>query len=146
MAGIIQGYPGVADPAALVPVRRERRFPQGLPGRGSGVLNPLVADRPAPIPQAVRELYELVVAYFKQETTEPLKALGRVLAFGILGSLLLGTGVVFAAVGVLRVVQQETSAFDGNWSFVPYVIVIVALLGTAFTVFKVGTRTKDGSS
>ena len=55
-------------------------------------------------------------------------------------------GVVFAAVGVLRVVQQETSAFDGNWSFVPYVIVIVALLGTAFTVFKVGTRTKDGSS
>ncbi len=110
------------------------------------MLNPLVADRPAPIPQAVRELYELVVAYFKQETTEPLKALGRVLAFGILGSLLLGTGVVFAAVGVLRVVQQETSAFDGNWSFVPYVIVIVALLGTAFTVFKVGTRTKDGSS
>lgn len=110
------------------------------------MLNPEVADRPAPIPQAVRELYQLVLAYFKQETTEPLKALGRVLAFGIAGSLLIGVGVVFVAIGALRLVQHETSAFDGNWSFVPYLFVIAALLATAFAVFSIGTRTKDGHS
>ena len=109
------------------------------------MLNPPVADRPAPIPQAVAELIQLVKAYFKQETTEPLKALGRVVAFGVLGSLLLGTGVIFVAVGTLRVLQDETgTTFQGNWSIIPYVVVIVALLVTAALVFKVGTRTKKG--
>lgn len=109
-------------------------------------MNPQVADRPAPLPQAVREFSVLVVAYFKQETTEPLKSLGRVLAFGIAGSLLLGIGVMFLAIGALRLIQQETSAFDGNWSFVPYLFVITALLGAAFAVYSIGTRTKDGRS
>ena len=108
------------------------------------MLNPTVANRPAPIPQAVAELFQLVQAYFKQETTEPLKALGRVVAYGIAGSLLLGAGVVFFAIGVLRLLQDEAaSRFDGNWSVVPYAIVFVILLGTAFAVFTIGTRTKD---
>ena len=107
------------------------------------MLNPQVADRPAPIPQAVTELWELVVAYFKQETTEPLKGLARVIGFGILGSLLLGAGVIFIAVGVLRLLQHEgPNTFDGNLSVLPYVIVIVGLLVTAGLVFKLGTRTK----
>jgi len=106
-------------------------------------LNAPVANRPAPIPQAVAELWELVVAYFKQETTEPLKGLGRVVGFGVAGSLLLGAGVVFVAVGVLRLFQHEApNAFDGNLTFVPYVIVIVGLLATAGVVFKLGTRAK----
>ncbi|MGZ4713000.1 MAG: phage holin family protein [Acidimicrobiia bacterium] len=103
-----------------------------------------MADRPAPIPQAVAELWELVVAYFRQETTEPLKALGRVVGFGVAGSLLIGTGVVLAAVGALRVLQYETDAFHGNWSFVPYAIVIVALIAIAAAVFLIGTRAKTG--
>lgn len=110
------------------------------------MLNPSVADRPAPIPQAVAELWELVVAYFKQETTEPLKALGRVLAMGVAGSLLIGFGVIFAGVGGLRLLQEETSVFEGNWSFVPYVIVIVALLGLAGLAYGLGTRRKDERS
>lgn len=111
------------------------------------MLNPPVANRPAPIPQAVAELFQLIRAYFKQETTEPLKALGRVIAYGIAGSLLLGVGVIFVAVGLMRLLQAEAdTTFDGNWSFVPYVVVIVALLGTAALVFTLGTRTKDGRS
>ena len=106
-------------------------------------LNAPVANRPAPIPQAVTELWELIVAYFKQETTEPLKGLARVVGFGVAGSLLLGVGVVFVAVGVLRLLQHEAPhAFDGNLTFVPYVAVITGLLVTAGVVFKVGTRTK----
>jgi hypothetical protein len=115
------------------------------------VLNPRVTEpskrttpkRPAPIPSAVAELWELVVAYFKQETTGPLKSLGRVIGFGIAGSLAIGVGVVFIAVGGLRLLQHETDAFHGNWSFVPYLIMIVLLLGMAGIVFRVGTRTKE---
>ena len=107
------------------------------------MLNPPVAEKPAPIPQAVAELWELVVAYFKQETTEPLKRLGRVVGFGIAGSLLLGIGVVFVAIGALRYLQHDLSdTFDGNWTFAPYLIVIVLLLVTAGLVFTLGTRTK----
>ena len=111
------------------------------------MLNPPVADRPPPIPQAVSELWQLVLAYFKQETTEPLKRLGRVIGFGIAGSLLLGVGVVFVAIGLLRLLQHEASdTFDGNWTFVPYLIVIVALLGTAYAVYSLGTRKQKPTS
>jgi hypothetical protein len=104
------------------------------------VLNPHVADRPAPIPQAVAELWELVVAYFKQETTEPLKGLARVIGFGVLGSLLLGAGVLFVAIGVLRLLQEEGPNTSG---VLAYAVVILGLLLTAGLVFKLGTRTKS---
>ena len=92
------------------------------------------------------ELWELVVAYLKQETTEPLKSLGRVIAFGIAGSLAIGIGVVFFAIGGLRLLQDETDAFHGNWSFVPYIIIIVLLVGMAALVFRMGTRAKETPS
>jgi hypothetical protein len=102
-----------------------------------------MADKPAPIPQAITELWELVLAYFKQETTEPLKALGKVIGFGVAGSLLIGAGTVFLSLGVLRLFQTEFPTFTGNFTFVPYLIVIVLLIGAAAIVFTVGTRTKE---
>jgi hypothetical protein len=73
---------------------------------------------------------ELVVEYVKQETIGPLKGVGRFLAFGIAGSLLLCVGTVLLLVGVLRLLQGETGgAFAGDWSWVPYLIVAVAALG-----------------
>jgi flagellar biosynthesis protein FliQ len=104
---------------------------------------PPAGRRPAPIPTAVAELWELVVAYFKQETTEPLKALWRVIAFGVAGSLLIGTGVVFVAIGGLRLLQAETDVFHGNFTFVPYLIIIALLLGMAGLAIWYGTRTKE---
>lgn len=84
--------------------------------------------RNVPIPQLVGELRELVVTYVKQETLVPLKSLGRWIGFGIAGSLLLGFGVVFIAMAGLRALQTETGeTFTGNWSWVPYLIVIAAL-------------------
>ncbi len=89
-------------------------------------------DRPAtesapPLPQLVLELRELIVAYFKQETVVPLKQLGRYAAFGIVGSMLLGLGVLFVAIGGLRVLQTETdTTFAGDWSWAPYGITLVA--------------------
>jgi flagellar biosynthesis protein FliQ len=107
------------------------------------VLNPSVADRPAPIPQALVELWELVVAYFKQETAEPLKSLGRVIGLGVAGSLLIGFGVIFVGVGILRLIQGETTIFDGNWSFVPYLIVVVVMIGIAGLSYRLAARPKD---
>lgn len=85
-------------------------------------------SRPS-LPQLVLELRDLLVAYFKQETVLPLKQLGRYLAFGVAGSLLMGTGVMLLALGCLRLLQTETgTTFTGNWSWVPYIIVFAGLV------------------
>lgn len=101
--------------------------------------------------ELIGELRELVVTYAKQETVDPLRRLGRFLAFGVAGAALLGLGGVFVVVGVLRLLQEETgSAFDGNWSFVPYVITLVfagVVVGVAASVIlrsksnQLGSRT-----
>lgn len=92
-------------------------------------------------PQVATELYELVVAYVKQETTVPFKQLGRYVVFGILGSLLIGFGAVFLAVAGLRALQNETSGtFANDWNWVPYGIVTLALLVGGALTWKVGTR------
>jgi len=106
-----------------------------------GVLNPAVPDRPPPLPQVLRELWELVVAYFKQETAVPLQQLARVVALGLLGSLLLGFGVVFLTLGGLRALQEETgTTFTGSWSWAPYAIMAAVLAVGAALVWKIGTR------
>ena len=87
------------------------------------------AERTPPLPQLVMELRDLVVAYFKQETIVPLKQLGRYVAFGLLGALLLGFGAVFLGLAGLRALQTETdTTFTGNWSWAPYLIMTGALL------------------
>ena len=93
-----------------------------------------MTDAPADksLPTLVAELYDLVRAYVRQETVEPMKSLGRVAMWGVAGSLLLGIGLVELAVGGLRALQTETGGrFDGNWSWAPYLIV---LLGTAIVI------------
>jgi predicted cobalt transporter CbtA len=78
------------------------------------------------MPTLAGELYDLVRAYAKQETLEPIKGLGRYAAFGVVGSVLIGIGVVVLAVGVLRVLQTETGdTFDSAWSWAPYLLTLV---------------------
>ena len=95
-----------------------------------------------PLPQLVKELWELVVAYFKQETVVPLQQLGRYVLYGVLGALLLGTGVIFLATSGLRALQTETgTTFTGNWSWAPYLIVTAGvLIGGALTWSARGKR------
>jgi hypothetical protein len=98
--------------------------------------------RSPPLPQLVMELRDLVVSYVKQQTLVPLQQLGRYIGFGLAGSLLLGFGVVFLAMSGLRALQGETGdTFTGDWSWVPYVIVIFALLlGGALVWLARGAR------
>jgi hypothetical protein len=95
------------------------------------------ARRTPPLPQLVVELRELVIAYFKQETIVPLQQLGRYVAFGVLGAILLGTGAVFWGIAGLRALQTETdTALTGNWSWVPYLIMVVVLLLAGLLAWK----------
>jgi hypothetical protein len=98
-----------------------------------------VADNPQ---QTIRELKELLIAYAKQETVDPLKGLLRYVAFGVAGALLIGTGVTFAAIGALRALQGDRDGphFTGNWSWAPYGIVVVGALFIAGLSWWVATR------
>jgi len=96
----------------------------------------------------VRELKDLVVTYAKQETLEPLKGLKKFIGFGLGGALLLGTGVFFLAMGALRALQTQTgTTFTGNWSWAPYLIVVVSLALLAALVWQAGqTKNKKKES
>jgi Putative Actinobacterial Holin-X, holin superfamily III len=98
-----------------------------------------VADNPQ---QTIRELKELVIAYAKQETLDPLKGLGRYISYGILGALLIGTGIMFLAIGALRALQGDHRGphFNGNMSWAPYAIVVVGALAVAGVSWTVGTK------
>jgi H+/Cl- antiporter ClcA len=80
-----------------------------------------------------RELVDLVIAYAKQETIEPLKGLGKNAAFGLGGAVLLGIGGVFCSIAALRALQTETDFFEEhNLSWLPYFIVLFVLALVAF--------------
>ena len=98
-----------------------------------------VADNPQ---ETIRELKALVIAYAKQETLDPLKGLARYVAYGVGGALLIGTGVMFLAIGALRALQGDHRGphFTGNWSWAPYAIVVVGSLGVAAASWFVGTK------
>jgi cytochrome b subunit of formate dehydrogenase len=99
-----------------------------------------LADNPQ---ETVRELRELVVAYAKQETVEPLKGLGRYAGWGIAGALLMCVGIAFLAIGGLRALQTQTgSTFHGNWSWAPYAIVVVGSIIIAGLVWMARGKRK----
>lgn len=81
------------------------------------------------LPNQIGELWRMVLAYFRQETVEPVRNLGRFVAYGVAGSLLLGIGVGLLLLATLRFFQTETgSTFTGHLSWVPYVIMLVVAL------------------
>ncbi len=93
-----------------------------------------------PLGTLVNELTGLVVAYVKQETVEPVKALGRFVAFGVAGALLLAVGGGALMLGVVRLVQTETGPhLHGDLTWTPYLAgVLVAGIGAGWAISRVG--------
>ena len=102
-----------------------------------------MTDRPKPLAQQGTELKDLVLAYFKQETTDELKALAGYVAFGVVAWLLIGIGAACGAIGILRLLQTETDIFEGNWSWAPYFIVVILLGVSGFVTWRITTRRKE---
>lgn len=100
------------------------------------------------LPTLVTELWELVVAYVKQETLVPLKSLGRFIAFGVAGSVLIATGSVLLVLAALRALQAETGdVFDGRLSFAPYLLTVVLCgIFIGLAVRAIGKEKRQGSS
>lgn len=93
------------------------------------------------LPGEAQELFQLVVGYAKQETLDPVKNLGRFIGYGMAGALLSSLGAVLLLLGGLRLLQTETGdTFDGNWSFVPYVVVLVVSGAIAAGAVKARSR------
>jgi hypothetical protein len=93
------------------------------------------------IRSAGSEVARLVVDYVKQETLDPIKGLGRFILFGIVGSAALAIGLVILAVALLRLLQGETNgAFDGNLSWVPYLICTIVVVGVAAAAVAAAVR------
>ena len=86
------------------------------------------------------ELTGLVIAYVKQETLEPIKSLGRFVAFGVAGALLLASGGVLLTLAAVRAVQAETgNHLHGNLTWVPYGAgILLAGIGAGWAVSRIG--------
>jgi hypothetical protein len=99
------------------------------------------------VTEVATELWELSLAYAKQETIDPLKGLGRFLGFGVMGAFQLGIGTSLLLLGGLRALQTETgSTFTGYWSWAPYLIVVaggLALIGLA--LLRINRRKGPGA-
>ncbi len=98
-----------------------------------------MADNPQ---QTIRELKDLVIAYAKQETVDPIKGLFRYVAWGVGAALLWGVGIMFLAVGALRALQGDHRGphFNGNMSWAPYGIVVVGALVIAALAWILGAK------
>ena len=103
-------------------------------------------DSAKSIPQVASELWELSSAYAKQETIDPLKGLGRFLAFGVGGAISFGLGSILLLLAGLRALQTETgSTFTGNLSWAPYLITVAAaVLLAALVVMRIVKRKGPG--
>lgn len=93
------------------------------------------------VPQIVSELWELTKGYARQETIDPLKGLGRYVAYGLTGALLVSIGVVLLLLALLRVLQTQTdTTFTGSWSWAPYLIVLA--VGGVFVLLALSRISK----
>ena len=108
-----------------------------MPGAEAGP-----TEAPAEPAEALAELRDVVLAYFRQEAVEPLKRLLAWLGFGLLGGVFVCTGLVLLALGGLRALQTETGEhLTGSLSWTPYAIVLAAVL-VVFLIARSAARAR----
>lgn len=92
----------------------------------------------------VRDVLRVVGRYLKQETVDPFRAIGAMVVWGLVGSVLAAGGFVLAGIGLLRLLQTETgTTFAGHLDWLPYVIVVVVLaVVVAIAAARIGRRAK----
>ncbi|HEX9683653.1 MAG TPA: hypothetical protein VGA13_11260 [Acidimicrobiales bacterium] len=93
------------------------------------------------IADQAREIWDLVVAYARQETVAPIRGLGRYVGYGLGGSLLVAIGLALGVLAGLRALQTETgTTFDAELSWAPYVIVAGAAMVVMALLLFIASR------
>ena len=96
-------------------------------------------------PASIDAVIDALTSYVKGQLVRPLSGAGRWLLFGIVGGVLVGAGVVFVLLGVLRLLQTELSgisAVDSRLSWLPYLIVFVIGVGVLTVTLQRISRTE----
>lgn len=82
--------------------------------------------------EAIGEIWELIRDYAKQETLDPLKAIGNFLKWGLPGAILLSLGLLFGSLAIVRGLQTDTGEhLTGSLTWVPYAAALVFAAGSA---------------
>ncbi len=85
--------------------------------------------------QEAEEIKDVALRYLKEETIDPVKALGRYSAWGCAGSFLIGLGGLLLLVGTLRLLQH---VFHGTTSWIPYLLVfLLGSIAFGLTIAKI---------
>ncbi len=113
--------PGLLD----VPLQRPKLGSPAGEGRWRRRWSPFKKGAPCACAARTRDTTTLVRDYLVQETVDPLRTLGRCVACGHARLVLRRHGDLMLLVALLRLLQDETGAFDGNLSWIPYLIVTV---------------------
>ncbi len=92
---------------------------------------------------SIPELIDYVRTYVKQETVDPLRGIGRWIAYGAAGAFCLGLGLVIVLLGVLRVLQVEWDRVaSGSLSWLAYLItLVVAIVLLVLTLLRIKKST-----
>lgn len=109
----------------------------------------MASEQRTPPQVTITETVDMVRTYVRQETLGPLRGAGRWIAFGLLGSVLVGLGTAFVALGTLRMVQTEwADVFAGRWmSLLPYLIsFFVCLIVAGVALSRVNTSPLNKSA
>lgn len=109
---------------------------------------------------SVKEIAQLSIQYVKQETKVPLNGIGRFIAFGAAGAILLGNAAVLLVLALLRGLQTALSyertkrtsegfvadrgPLSGSWTWAPYLL--TALAGVLIIGFVAFRWTRDAKT
>ncbi|MGC8464915.1 MAG: hypothetical protein ACP5O0_03175 [Acidimicrobiales bacterium] len=87
------------------------------------------------------ETVSVIIGYVKQETLGAMRPLGRYLAFGVSGAVLVTFGFALILLGILRLLQSETgSTFHAHLSWVPYLVTMVVGVGMTIVSFSLARK------
>jgi hypothetical protein len=78
--------------------------------------------------ETFNELKAMLTDYARQETRDPLTLLGKWVAFGVAGALLVAIGLGYLAFGLLRWLQSIDGLSGDTRNFWPYLITFGGLL------------------
>lgn len=92
----------------------------------------MVIDSVAKPKVKLAELYNLVVNYARQQTIDPIRGVGRWLAFGLIAAVLMSIGLVLGVLGFLRLLQTTAIGESNSWSWTVYLITIAACIAVGW--------------